>query len=123
MALTNLWVQLARPMLGNDVAERSVVDSCMTTRSIVGSCKMTIPMFGSCVMQKHTQSILQNLVYAVCTWKSGRLNQIVNIPVPQIENERVEANQLVHHERVEVNQLVPQERTQQHIDERTLNFT
>ena len=60
---------------------------------------------------------LLNLVYAVCTWKSGRLNQIVDVPVPQIEKERVEANQLVHQERVEANQLVPQERTQQHINE------
>ena len=47
-----------------------------------------------------------NLVYAVCTWKSGRLNQIVNVPVPLIEKERVEANQLAHHERVEANHLV-----------------
>ena len=109
MALTNLRVQLARPMVGSGVAERSVV----------GSCLMTIPMIGSCVVQKHTQSMLQllNLVYAVCTWKSGRLNQIVDVPVPQIEKERVEANQLVHQERVEANQLVPQDRTQQHINE------
>ena len=41
----------------------------------------------------------------------------VDVPVPQIEEERVEANQLVHQERVEANQLVPQERTQQHINE------
>ena len=49
---------------------------------------------------------LLNLVYAPCIWKSGRLNQIVDIPVPQIEKERVKAHQ-----------LVPQERTQQHINE------
>ena len=68
-------------------------------------------MVGSCVVQKHTESMLQllNLVCAVCTWKSGRLNQIADVPVQQIEEERVEANQ-----------LVPQERTQQHITE--LNF-
>ena len=68
-------------------------------------------MVGGCVVQKHTQSMLQllNLVCAVCTWKSGRRNQIVDVLVPQIEEERVEANQ-----------LVPQERTQQHITE--LNF-
>ena len=66
---------------------------------------MTIPMVGSRVVQKHTQSMLQllNLVYAVCTWKSGRLTQIVDVPVPQIEKERVEANQLVHQERTEQN--------------------
>ena len=65
-------------------------------------------MVGNCVAEKHTQSMLQllNLVCAVCTWKSGRLEQIVDIPVPQIEEELVEANQ-----------LVPQERTQQHINE------
>ena len=75
---------------------------------MIGSCMMTISIVGSRVVQKHTQSMLQllNLVYAVCTWKSGRLNQIVDIPVPQIEKERVKANQ-----------LVPQERTQQHINE------
>ena len=86
---------------------------------MVGSCMMTIPMVGSRVVPWHTQSMLQllNLVYAVCTWKSGRPNQIVDVPVPQIEKERVEANQLVHQELVEANQLVPQERTQQHIHE------
>ena len=78
MALTNLRVRLARSMVG------------------------------SCVVQKHTHSLLQllNLVYTVYTWKSGRLNQIVDVPVPQIEGERVEADQLVH-----------QEPTQQHINE------
>ena len=108
MALTNLRVQLARPMVGSGVAERSMIGSCTTTRSMIGSCMMTISIVGSRVVQKHTQSMLQllNLVYAVCTWKSGRLNQIVDIPVPQIEKERVKANQ-----------LVPQERTQQHINE------
>ena len=127
MALANLHVQLARPMVGSGVAERPVIGSCITTRSTVGSYMMTIPMVGTRVVQKHTQSMLQllNLVYAVCTWKSGRLNQIVDVPVPQIEKERVEANQWVHyehveanqwvhHERVEANQLVPQECTQQH---------
>ena len=75
MALTNLRVRLARSMVG------------------------------TCVVQKHTQSMLQllNLVYAVCTCKSGRRNQIVDIPVPQIDEERVEADQLVHQERVEAN--------------------
>ena len=108
MALTNLRVQLARPMVGSAVAERSMIGSCTTTRSMIGSCMMTISIVGSRVVQKHTQSMLQllNLVNAVCTWKSGRLNQISDILVPQIEKERVEANQ-----------LVPQERTQQHINE------
>ena len=75
---------------------------------MLGSCMMTTSMIGICVIQKHTQSMLQllNLVHAICTWKSGRLNQIVDNPVPQIEKERVEANQ-----------LVPQERIQQHINE------
>ena len=109
MALTNLRLQLARPMVGSGVAERSMT----------GSCLIITPMIGSCVVQKHTQSMLQllNLVYAVCTWKSGRLNQISDVHVPQIEKERVEENQLVHQERVEANQLVHQERTQQHINE------
>ena len=31
-----------------------------------------------------------NLVYAVCTWKPGRLEQIVDVPVPQIEEEIAE---------------------------------
>ena len=63
---------------------------------------------GNCVTEKQTQSMRQllNLVCAVCTWKSGRLNQIVDVPVTQIDQERVEANQ-----------WVPQERTQQHINE------
>ena len=71
---------------------------------------------------------LLNLVYAVCIWESERLNQIVDVPVPQIEEECEEAKQLEHQEReeakqsvpqerVEANQLVPQERTQQHINE------
>ena len=108
MALTNLRVKLARPMVGSGVAERSMIGSCTTTRSMIGSCVMTISIVGSHVVQKHTQSMIQllNLVYAVCTWKSGRLNQISDIPVPQIEKERVKANQ-----------LAPQERTQQHINE------
>ena len=62
-------------------------------------------MVGSRVVQKHTQSMLQlmNLEYAVCTSKSGRLNQMVDVPVPQIEKERVDANQLVHQERIQQN--------------------
>ena len=60
---------------------------------------------------------LLNMVYAVCTWKSGRLNQIVDVPVSQFEKKRVEANQLLQQERVEANQLVPQKRTQHHINE------
>ena len=93
MALTNLRVRLARSMVG------------------------------SCVAEKQTQSMLQmlNLVCAVYTWKSGRRNQIVDIPVPQIEEERVEENQLVHQERVEANQVLPRERTQQHINEPNLS--
>ena len=65
-------------------------------------------MVGNCVAEKYTQSMLQllNLVCAVCTWKSERLEQIVDIPVPKIEEEFVEPNQ-----------LEPQERTQQHINE------
>ena len=88
MALANLSVQLARPMAGSCVAERQMV--------------------ANCVAEKHTQSMLQlrNMVCAVCTWKSGRLEQIVDIPVPQIEEEFVEPNQ-----------FLPQERTQQHINE------
>ena len=46
---------------------------------------------------------LLNLVYAVRTWKPGRLEQIVDIPAPQTEEEIAE-----------VSQLVPQERVQQH---------
>ena len=34
MALTNLRVQLARPMVGSGVAERSMIGSCTTTRSM-----------------------------------------------------------------------------------------
>ena len=91
MALTNLRVRLARPMAGSCVAER--------------------PMVGNCVAEKHTHSMLQlrNLACAACAWKSGRLEQIVDIPVPQIEEELVEANQ-----------LVPEERNQQHINEPNL---
>ena len=44
-----------------------------------------------------------NLVFAACTWQSRRMEQIVDIPVPQTEEE-IE----------EVNQLAPQERIQQH---------
>ena len=79
-------------------------------------------MVGSCVLQKHAQSILQllNLENAVCTWKSRRLNQIVDVSFPQSEEERVKANQLVHPERVEANRFVPQECTQQHINEPNL---
>ena len=98
MALTNLRVRLARLMVG----------SCMAERLMVGSCVAARLMVGNCVAEKHTQSMQQllNLVCAVCTWKSGRLEQIVDIPVPQIEEELVEANQ-----------LEPQERTQQHLNE------
>ena len=97
MALTNWRVQLARPMVGSGVAERSVFDSCL----------MTIPMIGSCVVQNAytVDASVAEFGIPVCTWKSGRLNQIVDVPVPQIEKERVEANQVVHQERVEANQL------------------
>ena len=87
MALTNLRVRLAKPIVHNCVAMGLMV--------------------GNCVTEKQTQSMRQllNLVCAVCTWKSGRLDQIVDVPVPQIDQEH------------EANQWVPQERTQQHINE------
>ena len=52
------------------------------------------PTVGSNVIQKHTQSMLHllNLVCAVGTWKSGRLYQIVDVPAPQIDQERVKMN-------------------------------
>ena len=37
-----------------------------------------------------------NLVFAVCTWKLGRLEQIVDIPVPLIEEEFAEVNRFLH---------------------------
>ena len=37
-----------------------------------------------------------NLVYAVCTWEPGRLEQIVDIPVPQIEEEIAEVDRFLH---------------------------
>ena len=40
-----------------------------------------------------------NLVYAVCTWKPGRLEQIVDIPVPQIEEEIAEVDRFLHCEK------------------------
>ena len=60
-------------------------------------------MAGSCVAEKHAQSMLQllNLVYAVRTWKPGRLEQIVDSPVPQTEEEIAEVSQLVPQERVQ----------------------
>ena len=75
---------------------------------MAGSCVAERPMVGNCVAEKHAQSMLQlrNMICAVSTWKSGRLEQIVDIPVPQIEKNFVESNQ-----------FVPQERTQQHINE------
>ena len=113
MALTNLRVRLARATTdGWQLRRNETVGSCVATRSMVGSC----------VLQKHAQSILQllNLLYAGCTWKSGRLTQSVDVSVPQSEEERVKANQLVHPERVEADRFVPQECTQQHINEPNL---
>ena len=39
---------------------------------------------------------LLDLVYAVCTWKPERLEQIVDIPVPQIEEEIAEVDRFFH---------------------------
>ena len=39
---------------------------------------------------------LLDLVYAVCTWKRERLEQIVDIPVPQIEEEIAEVDRYLH---------------------------
>ena len=60
-------------------------------------------MAGCCVAEKHAQSMLQllHLVYAVRTWKPGRLEQIVDSPVPQTEEEIAEVSQLVPQERVQ----------------------
>ena len=40
------------------------------------------------VVGKYAQTMLQllDLVYGQCTWKPERLEQIVGIPVPQIED-------------------------------------
>ena len=48
--------------------------------------------------EKHAQTILQllDLVHAVCTWKPERLEQIVDIPVPQIEEEIAEVDRFLH---------------------------
>ena len=55
--------------------------------------------------EKRAQSMLQllSLVCAVCRWKLGLLEQIVDIPVPQTDEKTTE-----------MNQLVPQERIQEH---------
>ena len=37
-----------------------------------------------------------HLVYAVCTWKPERLEQIVDIPVPQIGEEMAEVDRFLH---------------------------
>ena len=37
-----------------------------------------------------------DLVYAVCAWKPERLEQIVDIPVPQIEEEIAEVDRFLH---------------------------
>ena len=37
-----------------------------------------------------------NLVHAVCTWKPGRLEEIVDIHVPQIEEEIAEVERFLH---------------------------
>ena len=37
-----------------------------------------------------------NLENAVCTWKPERLEQIVDIPVPQIEEEIAEVDRFLH---------------------------
>ena len=75
MALTNLRARIARVVKSNHVEE------------------------------KRAQSMLQllSLVCAVCTWKPGRLEQVVDIPIPQTDEKTTE-----------MNQLVPQERIQQH---------
>ena len=91
MALTNLRVRLARPMAGRCVAER--------------------PMVGNCVAEKHTHSMRQlreSGMRSMCLeiWTT---EQIVDIPVPQIEEELVEANS-----------IGTSERTQQHINEPNL---
>ena len=39
---------------------------------------------------------LLDLVYAVCTWKPERLEQIIDIPVPQIEEEIAEVDRFLH---------------------------
>ena len=47
-----------------------------------------------------------NLVYAVCTWKPERLEQIVDIPVPQIEEEIAEVDRFLHCEKQYLEQLL-----------------
>ena len=39
---------------------------------------------------------LLDLVYAVCTWGPERLEQIVDIPVPQIEEEIAKVDRFLH---------------------------
>ena len=72
MALTNLRARIARVVKSNHVEE------------------------------KRAQSMLQllSLVCAVCTWKPGRLEQVLDIPVPQTDEKTTEMNQLVPQERV-----------------------
>ena len=43
------------------------------------------------MVEKHAQTMLQ-LLYLVCVWKTGELEQIVNIPVTQIVDEITEMN-------------------------------
>ena len=64
---------------------------------------MTISIVGSRVVQKHAHAELgvRRMYLEIWTTETDR-----RFPVPQIEKERVKANQ-----------LVPQERTQQHINE------
>ena len=59
-------------------------------------------VLGSCRLEKCAQLTFQllNLVRAVCAWKPGRLEQIVDIPVPQTVDQIVEKNQLVLQERI-----------------------
>ena len=66
---------------------------------VLGSCwsvtcaQFTLQSLNSCA-QFTLQSL--NLVRAVCAWKLERLDQIVDIPVPQSEEEIAEVKQLYH---------------------------
>ena len=50
------------------------------------------------MVEKHIQTMVRllDLVYAVCTWGPERLEQIVDIPVPQIEEEIAEVDRFLH---------------------------
>ena len=50
------------------------------------------------MVEKYEQTMLQllNFVCAVCTWKPERLEQIVDFPVPQIEEEIAEVDRFLH---------------------------